>query len=307
MMRCATGRLVLAIAMLLGGCARRPPADGTGLPRLWRVPDFAYRDQSGQRVTRDGLLGHAWVADFIFTSCTSVCPVLSAQMVLLQRAVPSPDARFVSFSVDPERDTPAVVAAYAARWHADGKRWHLLVTDGKTLPALAVAMKMKVQRSEDEADTLVHSSRMQVVDASGWVRAVYDSSDAAAMTKLAADLNRLTSTGAAEPARKPDGAALYATLACAACHDRPSLAPPLAGLFGRRVTLDDGRTLTADAAYMRASLIDPNAQRVAGYNANMPSYARLRDAQLKALVTYLSSLPASLPAAASLTTVGPKP
>ena len=97
---------------------RARPA-GAELPELWRVPGFSFRDQHGKSTTDRELLGHVWIADFIFTSCTTVCPMLSAQMVMLQRSLPHPELRFVSFSVDPAHDTPEVLQAYAQRWQGD--------------------------------------------------------------------------------------------------------------------------------------------------------------------------------------------
>jgi protein SCO1 len=278
------------------------------------VPDFSYVDQTGARLSNRELAGHAWVADFIFTSCSSACPVLSARMVLLQRQVTAPGARFVSFSVDPEHDTPAVLAAYARKWHAD-PRWHLLATDARTLPSLTAAMKVRVQATGDATDPIMHSSRLLLVDGDGRVRGVYDSGDEAAMRRLAADLRRLSDaapraqvalassatgsapTGAAATVNAPtvgaapvDGAHLFATLGCPGCHAAGQAARPLEGVYGSRVTLEDGRVVTADRAYLRESIVDPAAKLVAGYAPTMPSYAGLRGDELDALVGYVASL-----------------
>ena len=80
------------------------------LPTLWSVPAYRLVDQNGQTRTAEDLRGSVWVADFIFTSCKSICPVLSAKMVQVQRAIPDARLKFVSFSVDPERDTPRSAA-----------------------------------------------------------------------------------------------------------------------------------------------------------------------------------------------------
>jgi protein SCO1/2 len=273
----------LLLALLLApGCHRRPP------PHPF-VPDFAYPDQEGQPVTRDSLRGHPWVADFIFTRCTSVCPVLSAQMLLLQRAVPADAARFVSFSIDPAHDSVAVLRDYAARWHVDARRWHLLATDARSLPALANALAVRVQANDDAADPILHSGRMILVGADGDVRGVYDSRDEQAMALLTTALRSLA--GSAAPARAPDGAALFAELGCAACHDQATLAPPLRGLFGHAVALANGQQVTADAAYLRRALLDPTRELVAGYSPIMPSYAdRLDEPALRALLAHLESL-----------------
>lgn len=89
-----------------------------------------------------------------------------------------------------------------------------------------------------------------------------------------------------------DGAKLYTSLGCATCHDRqgPVTAPSLAGLYGHEVRLADGRTVTADADYLRRAIVDPGADVVAGYRPVMPSYARLAsDDDMNALLAYLRS------------------
>src|SRR5262245_40962017 len=79
------------------------------------APSFSYTDARERRVDSSSLRGQAYVADFIFTSCTMKCPLLTARMVQIQRALSGAGIRFVSFSVDPEHDTPDVLASYAAR------------------------------------------------------------------------------------------------------------------------------------------------------------------------------------------------
>jgi cytochrome oxidase Cu insertion factor (SCO1/SenC/PrrC family) len=122
-----------AINGLRGGMGS-PPAEmfayqrqteSTGvLPQLWQVPSFAFKDQHGKDTTERDLTGTVWIADFIYTSCTNVCPMISAKRALLERKLAGAPLRFVSFSVDPEHDTPAALSAYAATWGGD-ERWLL--------------------------------------------------------------------------------------------------------------------------------------------------------------------------------------
>jgi protein SCO1/2 len=270
-------------------------ADGT-LPRLWHVPAFAFTDQTGHPLSDTALRGAPFIADFIFTRCTSTCPLLSARLVLLEHAIADRRVRFVSFSVDPEHDTPAALAAYARRWHGDQTRWQLVATTPAGLRALAAGMKATVQATGDAADPLLHSNRFQLVDGDGFVRGVYDSSDDADMAVLAADAARLagaTRASSAPAAPLPrDGAQLFSALGCAGCHAAGAMARPLGGLYGTRVALEDGSSVVADAAYLKESIVDPTAKLVAGYPPSMPSYrATLDPPRLGALVRYLESLP----------------
>jgi cytochrome oxidase Cu insertion factor (SCO1/SenC/PrrC family) len=107
-----------------------PEASSARLPIYGAVPDFALIDQAGHSVRKADLEGKVWVADFIFTSCADECPLISAEMARLQSdLVHIPDIRFVSISVDPERDIPAVLSQYADRFNADPERWFFLTGD----------------------------------------------------------------------------------------------------------------------------------------------------------------------------------
>jgi protein SCO1/2 len=102
---------------------------------LGTLPTFALTDQAGRAVGTRELTGKVWVADFIFTACQEACPLLSQRMRELGRRTKDlgPDFHLVSISVDPENDTPARLAAYAARYGASPVRWSFL-----TGPAAAV-------------------------------------------------------------------------------------------------------------------------------------------------------------------------
>src|SRR5947209_402521 len=90
---------------------------------LFPAGTFSLTDQSGQTFTSDQLRGHTWVADFIFTTCGNVCPIMSRKMAELQQMTPS-GVKLVSFTVNPEFDTPAVLKDYAKTLKADESRWH---------------------------------------------------------------------------------------------------------------------------------------------------------------------------------------
>jgi cytochrome oxidase Cu insertion factor (SCO1/SenC/PrrC family) len=94
--------ILLAAALALAGCTREP-----ALPVYGAVPDFSLTSQSGQPFSSRALDGKIWVANFLFTSCPGPCPRMSWQMRRLALDLRDlPQVRFVSFTVDPERDTP---------------------------------------------------------------------------------------------------------------------------------------------------------------------------------------------------------
>ena len=285
----------------VGSRARVPIHRLTGsaneaLPILWPAPRFSLVDRAGQIRSSDELRGSIWIADFIFTRCSSVCPLLTAKMVQLQRAISDPRLRFVSFSVDPDRDTPDVLREYARRWAPDETRWTLLATTKQSLAAVVAGMKTFVQPQSDP-DAELHTSEFFLVDGQGRLRGLYDSNGASFARllphtqRLLADLDGAARLAPATTAEATgDGAALYRRLGCAGCHDVPSIAPSLAGVAGRTVMLADGRTVTADSAYLRESILEPAAKVVASYPRSMPSYRmQLSDVELASLVHYLES------------------
>lgn len=270
-------------------------------PVMWQAPKFSFVDQNGRRTTTSDLAGHVWIADFIFTSCTTICPLITAKMALLQRRLERhPSVRFVSFSVDPERDTPEALKRYAAAWRAGETRWLLLSTTPNELKSLASGMFVNVRPIEND---IAHSNLFFLVDARGGVRGIYESDKNDALERLVGDTEALlrATHEAAEVGRGPhrsgNGRDLYAALGCGACHARSELAPPLVGLAGRRVKLEGDAELSADAAYIRESIVAPDAKLVVGHVLRMPSYEKeLTKSELDAVVEYVMMLGAAAPA-----------
>jgi cytochrome oxidase Cu insertion factor (SCO1/SenC/PrrC family) len=115
-----------------------PGASSARLPVYGSVPDFALTDQTGHPVHKADLEGKVWVANFIFTSCSDECPLMTAEMAQLQSDLAHvPALRLVSISVDPERDTPAVLSQYADRFNVDPERWFFLTGDKRAIYRLA--------------------------------------------------------------------------------------------------------------------------------------------------------------------------
>ena len=266
------------------------------LPVLGEVPQFSYLDQHGNRIGNVDLLGRVWVADFIFTQCKTACPILSARMVALQRRVTHPDVRFVSFSVDPAHDTPAVLKAYVARWREE-RRWHLLSTNRRTLTPFLSRMGIVAQENDDPDDPILHSNGFLLVDAAGLIRGAYSSEDEQRMKQLPIDLESLAGASVAPAASAQSGRQLFVELGCPGCHADAKVANPLDGIFGSVVKLTDGHTLMADEAYLRESIVNPTAKVVAGFPASMPSYeGQLTEEQLDLLVGYIKTLASAKPA-----------
>src|SRR5256884_8039530 len=90
------------------------------------VPTFQLTNQNGQPFGSGQLAGKIWIADFIYTTCPGPCPMISGRMSELQKPLEKSDVHLVSFSVDPKKDTPAVLRSYAERLQAQPGRWEFL-------------------------------------------------------------------------------------------------------------------------------------------------------------------------------------
>ena len=208
-----------------------PSTSATALGELWKVPAFSLHDQNGATASPAALAGHVWIADFIFTTCQSQCPLLSAKLVLLQRKLADPRLRFVSFSVDPTHDTPQALANYAKNWNAAETRWLLLATEPSSLSAISAGMHVAVEPSDNVKSPILHSTLFFLVDAAGSVRGTYDSEDAAAIERLRADTKTLLQSSADLATLPASGAALFRPLAAAVATTTRRSRPRSAG-FG---------------------------------------------------------------------------
>jgi protein SCO1/2 len=167
---------------------RRSAAIREALPVLSQVPDFDLVERSERPLRAADLRGKIWVADFMFTYCAGPCPIMSSRMAQLQREIADlKDVVLVSFSVDPERDTPAVLREYAERYGADPARWLFATGDKRTIDMLAVE-GFKVGSVENP---IYHSTRFILVDREGRIRGYYDSEEPEAVPRLAADIRAL--------------------------------------------------------------------------------------------------------------------
>jgi protein SCO1/2 len=170
-------------ALTFAACTKTPP-----MPIYGRVPGFQLVSQTGEPFDRMALDGKIWVADFIYTHCPGPCPRLSAQMRRIQTAVTElPEVRLVSFSVDPERDTPTVLAEYATRYHAQPGRWFFLTGDRKTLDAL----DRRAFMLGNVDGKLEHSTRFVLVDRQGRIRGYYGTDQDDPTARLIVDIRRL--------------------------------------------------------------------------------------------------------------------
>jgi len=161
-------------------------------PAYGSVPPFQLTNQDGRPFGSSDLANKIWIADFIFTSCRGPCPIISSRMSELQKPLERTDVHLVSFTVDPEKDTPQVLRSYADKLRAEAGRWDFLTGDRAAIYDLCQkGFKLGVSDGSDEMGTPVHSTRMVLVDRRGEIRGYYEGTAADAVTKLVADTKHL--------------------------------------------------------------------------------------------------------------------
>src|SRR5438034_4062386 len=156
------------------------------------VPEFLLVNQDGQNFGSAQLRGKIWIADFIYTTCPGPCPMISSRMSELQKPLEKTDVHLVSFSVDPEKDTPQVLRGYADKLQVDPARWDFLTGPKSAIYKLSHdGFKLAVSDGSDAEGLPVHSTRMVLVDRHGQIRGYYDATEPETITKLLADTNHL--------------------------------------------------------------------------------------------------------------------
>ncbi len=171
--------------------------DDGSLPVLHAVPEFSFRDQGGKSFGSNQLSGRPYLAAFMFTRCPSICPRLTKRMKEIDAAVKKADKnlQLVSFSVDPEHDTPEVLAAYAKKHGANLDNWAFLTGDYKTIAKTSEeGFKIGFSGTIDEGKPhlgITHGSHLILVDGDGKIRGYFRSSDDETVTEVVRALDRL--------------------------------------------------------------------------------------------------------------------
>jgi protein SCO1/2 len=173
---------VSLVALGLVGCAVH--AD---LPSLGSISEFTLTDQAGANFNSDALSGHVWVANFMFTNCPGPCPRMSSQMHEVQTALAGQNVKLVSMTVDPDRDTPQVLAKYAAFYSATPGVWYFLTGPRETLNHLG----QDVFKLNSVDGSLDHSTRFVLVDRKSQIRGYYLTSEPDAIKHVIADARAL--------------------------------------------------------------------------------------------------------------------
>ncbi|HLW42248.1 MAG TPA: SCO family protein [Flavobacterium sp.] len=140
------------------------------------IADFSFQNQNNQTITQDDYKDVIYVADFFFTTCPTICPIMKDNMVWLQEQIKDyPDVKLLSFSVTPDIDTPEVLHEYAKEKGVIDEKWNMLTGDKKEIYYLARQSFLAVKTgSPEEMYDMVHTENFILVDKNGRIRGFYD-------------------------------------------------------------------------------------------------------------------------------------
>jgi protein SCO1/2 len=191
---------IVGVVLLMAACQKRdaafemlqPPSTPLVLAKHWTLPDFVLTERNGEALRLADLAGKIWVADFFYTTCPGPCPMLTSRFSEVQKALGNePDVRLVSISVDPEKDTPAVLKMYAERFKASD-RWLFLTGNKDAIYSLARdGFKLPIADAPTEGGMITHTTRLILVDRTGTVRGFYEGGNEAGVQELIRDIRRL--------------------------------------------------------------------------------------------------------------------
>lgn len=186
------GALFIILMLFLGACGAAEIE--SNMPNDSIVADFEFTTQDRETLSLEDLKGEWWIADFIFTNCTTVCIPMTTNMVTLQEMMKEENlnAQLVSFSVDPEVDTPEVLTNYAAGYGADLSNWTFLTGyDFETIKELSIESFYADLRQEPDSDQVTHVVRFYLVNPEGQVIKSYFGTDLGDIESIVDDLKKV--------------------------------------------------------------------------------------------------------------------
>lgn len=170
---------------------------------VWhKIKDFSLTNQEGTIITWDSLKGKIVIADLFFTRCPTICPGMTRNMKRLAESIHNGKrvgdktnklVHFLSFSIDPERDSVLQLKKWADRFQINPEQWWLLTGSKQDIYDLALnEMKVGAEDGQGIDTNFIHSDKFILIDSNRHVRGYYDGLDSASLAKLSADLVMLT-------------------------------------------------------------------------------------------------------------------
>jgi protein SCO1/2 len=157
------------------------------------IADFSFTNQNGKIITQKDYEGKIYVADFFFTTCKSICPKMTTNLVDVQKAfLDNPKVKLLSFTVMPDIDSVSVLKEYAKINGVNDSKWNLVTGDKKAIYTMARKSFLAVKQGKpDELYDMVHTENFILVDSKKRVRGFYDGTNKVEIQRLIEDINWL--------------------------------------------------------------------------------------------------------------------
>lgn len=160
----------------------------------YTIPSFEFMDQDNNLVSNQTLKGNAYIADFFFTSCPTICPKVKSQMLRLRKEFADrDDFKFLSMSIDYRKDSIPVLRRYAEKLGIDSRNWHLVQLRKDEINERANQFFNVAFEDESAPGGFDHSGRLILVDGDGHIRSYCNGTDPESVDKLAKDIHILFS------------------------------------------------------------------------------------------------------------------
>jgi protein SCO1/2 len=158
------------------------------------IADFAFLNQLGDTIRKEDMAGKVYVADFFFTTCPTICPIMKKEMLrVYEQFKGDPNFRILSHTIDPTHDTQAVLQDYADKLGVpDAATWNFLTGDQEKIFEIGQTSYLTTTMADElEPGGFLHSGAFLLVDQQGRIRGVYDGTKAEQVDRLLADIPKL--------------------------------------------------------------------------------------------------------------------
>ncbi|WP_339893948.1 SCO family protein [uncultured Algibacter sp.] len=158
-----------------------------------KIADFSLTNQNGKTITQNNYKNKIFVADFFFTTCQTICPIMTNHMVEIQKEIVNdPDVMLLSHSVTPEIDTVAQLKRYAEEKGVNDKKWNLVTGNKKEIYKLARKSYLAVKDNGDGGPfDMVHTENFMLIDKKRQIRGFYDGTNPKDIDRLLEDIRIL--------------------------------------------------------------------------------------------------------------------
>lgn len=201
-----TSTLILAAVLLLSACKENKKlpiygmretkevknSDGTmGVDTVYQtIPAFRFLNQDSVYITNDKFKGKVYVADFFFTSCSTICPIMHRNLkTVFDEFKDNPDVMFLSHTIDFKYDTPSVLKKYAEKLGVDGPKWQFVYGTKDSVYTIAEkSYLVSVQQDSTDKQGYVHQGYLVLIDKDRKIRGAYDGTDPGQVAQLKKDI-----------------------------------------------------------------------------------------------------------------------